>query len=186
MLFGSDRPRPFRTIFATPLSRFRAACPVVATKTLFGVNRTNVDPKISAFLASENFAAVWLPGIIVTVTVLFKAISRSDRFGLFAKGDLAVGIDLAVASIFAFATHLGLVAKKCADPNIVASVNEQNLLRDAPWVLIAMLVGLVLVTLVTRTLGWKTSGEMAWFGGIIFPFLYGVVSLSVVARLIAS
>ena len=132
---------------------------------------------------STYFLYFAIPLVTVVLSVLLKMVSRNDRYVFFKKEDLAVGLEVSLASLIIFLTYCTTIVS-----NIPTRGNPQSSdiitskLIQAPWIILAMIAGMWAISTIIRKLGWKSEYEMSWIWGIIIPFVYGVICLYIVVN----
>lgn len=119
-----------------------------------------------------------IPLVTVVLSVFLKMVSRNDKFVFFKKEDLAVGLEISLASLIIFLTYCTTIVSNIrTETNPGVSQMIKNKLMHAPWIILAMVIGMWGVSTVVRKLGWKSEDNMSWFWGIIVPFVFGIICL---------
>ena len=132
-------------------------------------------PALITILSSLYFKYFIVPLITSFLCIFVKWVSKNDRFITFKKGDLAVGLEMIVASLIIFITdsvNLSTEIIKNKENQVL-----QGKLMAIPWVLLAFIMGLWGVSTIIRRWGWKNENELNLFWGIIFPDIVGVLIL---------
>lgn len=127
---------------------------------------------------STYFLYFVIPLVTVVLSVFLKMVSRNDKFVFFKKEDLAVGLEISLASLIIFLTYCTTIASNIkTETNPGASEMVKNKLMQAPWIILTMVIGMWGVSTIVRKLGWKSEDNMSWFCGIIVPFVFGIICL---------
>lgn len=142
---------------------------------------------MAEFFTSSLFINFILPLGTVLLGIFVKTASRNDRFVGFKKEDLAVGFEIALASIIAFATYsVSISTQILRSPSSASRANLEEKIVSMPWLILAWLIGLWGISTLVRKLGWKSADELEWVFGIIIPFIYGIISMIFVFNWIGS
>jgi len=133
---------------------------------------------MESIFQSIYFLYFVIPLVAVVLSVFLKMVSRNDRYVFFKKEDLAIGLELSLASLIIYLTYCTTIASNIAkNSNPQVSDTMKGKLMEAPWIILAMVVGMWGVSTIIRKVGWKSENEMSWFWGVILPFVYGVICL---------
>jgi hypothetical protein len=127
------------------------------------------------FLASPYFKYFFVPLITSFLCIFVKWVSRNDRFISFRKEDLAVGLELTVASIIIFITDSVNLADTLVNKHGDQILQEKYV--TIPWIILAFIVGLWGISTIVRKWGWKNENDLNIFCGIIAPNMFGIISL---------
>jgi hypothetical protein len=145
---------------------------------------------------------IGIPLITIIVTILIKLISKNDKLNpsLVRKQDFAIGLDLGVTSLVILITNMvDLISQYYNNPLIknsaslppeqlagqtiqefykvfLESQRLQNKLLESWLISLALIIGILLLALFVRTLGWEKGEQLNW-KGIIFPNIWGVIAL---------
>ena len=141
---------------------------------------------MNTFLTSETFRYFVVPLVTVLLSVFVKTASRNDQYKGFKKEDLAVGLEIALASLIALITQTASVSGQLlrfdtntggtGQPTIYPVADKQI---ASPWLIASFAIGLWGISTLVRKVGWKNEDELTWWFGIVFPFVYGVLTLLV-------
>ena len=127
------------------------------------------------FLKNDIFLQFGVPLLTVALSIFVKYVSRNDLHTGFRKEDLAVGLDMSVTALLIFITGSAQIANSLPKINPPKEVVEQ--LASVPWVLMAFLIGMWGISTIVRKLGWEDEDKLKTFWGIIFPGLFGLLTL---------
>lgn len=138
----------------------------------------------SEILSNVYFKNLGIPLLSVLLTTSFKVVSRKDNALKVNKNDIAVGINLIIASIIMLINYSVRVAEKVKDLNGDEVVKNSN-------VLLSMLVLVLLYTLIAfgltvyiRIYGWKEEkeSELKSFQGVFVPLFVGGIMLVIASN----
>lgn len=138
----------------------------------------------SNILSDVYFKNLGIPLISVLLTTSFKVVSRKDSALKVNKNDIAVGINLIIASIIMLINYSVRVAEKVTDLTGYEVIKTSN-------VLLSMLVLVMLYTLIAfgltvyiRMYGWKEDkdSELKSFQGVFIPLFVGGVMLIIASN----
>lgn len=138
----------------------------------------------SEILSNVYFKNLGIPLLSVILTTSFKVVSRKDNALKVNKNDIAVGINLIIASIIMLINYSVRVAEKVKDLNGEEVVKNSN-------VLLSMLVLVLLYTLIAfgltvyiRIYGWKIDkeSELKSFQGVFVPLFVGGIMLVIASN----
>jgi hypothetical protein len=134
---------------------------------------------MAEFFGSRIFEFLVLPLMAAALGVFVKMVSRNDTHASFAKEDVAVGLDLALTAMVTLLIYSIKLARMVVDApkDPAVSADLQRRMIEYPWLVAALVFGLWGVSTVVRKLGWEERDKLRWGAGIIFPLLYGFVSL---------
>ena len=126
------------------------------------------------FFAEPYFLHFCVPLIAVGLSVFLKYVSRNDQHKAFQKEDLAVGLEISVTALIIFITYSADMARK----SLTAGASIQgDKLAAIPWILTIFIIGIWGVSTIVRKLGWEDENKLFVFWGIIFPGIFGIVTL---------
>jgi di/tricarboxylate transporter len=141
------------------------------------------------FFSSSFFVNFVIPCVTVMFSIFIKSVSRDDEQPMLKKEDFAIGFELSLASLFAFATY------SAALPDRIATTQDQVVKQAlesksaaTPWLILVWVVGLWAVSTLVRKLGWNPilvgakTKEPTWWCGIIIPSLFGLITLVLVVN----
>lgn len=141
---------------------------------------------MNSFFSSETFRYFVVPLLTVLLSVFVKTASRNDQYKGFKKEDLAVGLQMALASLIALIAYTASISGQFLGSHSVGSGTVDSAIPSAadklvasPWLIASFAIGLWGVSTLVRKMGWKNEDELAWGFGIVFPFVYGVLTLLV-------
>lgn len=119
------------------------------------------------------------PARAASLGVFVKIVSRNDAHAGFAKEDVAVGLDLTLTAMVTLLIYSVKLARMVAAPSIRdgGTSEIQRRMVKYPWLVAFLVFGLWEVSTVVRKLGWEARDKLRWGWGIIFPLLYGLVTL---------
>lgn len=128
-------------------------------------------------LSNTYFKFFVIPLVTTLLAVFVKIVSRNDKFSAVKKEDFAIGLEIAITAILLLISDtLKYATKLQSTPS-----NEQILANDklisVPWILLVFIIGLWGISTLIRKMGWKTEDDMHWWWGIIFPNIFGLLSL---------
>lgn len=138
----------------------------------------------SEILSNVYFKNLGIPLLSVILTTSFKVVSRKDNALKVNKNDIAVGINLIIASIIMLINYSVRVAEKVKELNGDEVVKNSN-------VLLSMLVLVLLYTLIAfgltvyiRIYGWKEDkeSELKSFQGVFVPLFVGGIMLVIASN----
>jgi hypothetical protein len=142
---------------------------------------------MTAILGSPLFVNFALPLVTVALSIYVKCVSRNDRQAMFKLEDIAVGLDVAVTAILIFLSDSAVKAVLLVKSGI-KTVDINDKLVVAPWMLMLFLLGIWGVSTIVRRIGWK-DGERGYelhpVWGIVFPDAFGFLVLILVVTWIA-
>ena len=119
-----------------------------------------------------------IPLVTVILSVFLKMVSRNDKYVFFKKEDLAIGLEISLASLIIFLTYCTTIASNIATENNPANSEMVKMkLMQAPWIILAMVTGMWGISTLIRKLGWKSEHSMSWPWGIIIPSIFGIICL---------
>jgi hypothetical protein len=157
----------------------------------------------------QTMVAPWFKNIVVPVitlflTVFFKSISKT--YVSIERNDFFVCFDLCASAIFVFVIGMIDLADQIINPpglTILEAIKAQkintshietlkSLLEEqshivltkfglSSFVLAVMLLLTVVISVMTRCLGWEKNGQAKWGWGIIFPNTLGLGLLIIAA-----
>ena len=114
----------------------------------------------SEILSNVYFKNLGIPLLSVILTTSFKVVSRKDNALKVNKNDIAVGINLIIASIIMLINYSVRVAEK------VKGLNSDEVVKNFNVVLLNMIILVLLYTLIAfalttyiRIYGWKEEKE---------------------------
>jgi formate hydrogenlyase subunit 3/multisubunit Na+/H+ antiporter MnhD subunit len=138
----------------------------------------------SEILSDVYFKNLGIPLLSVILTTSFKVVSRKDNALKVNKNDIAVGINLIIASIIMLINYSVRVAEK------VKGLNGDEVIKSSN-VLLSMLVLVLLYTLIAfgltvyiRIYGWKEDkeSELKSFQGVFVPLFVGGIMLVIASN----
>lgn len=138
----------------------------------------------SEILSDVYFKNLGIPLLSVILTTSFKVVSRKDNALKVNKNDMAVGINLIIASIIMLVNYSVRVAEK------VKGLNSDEVIKNSN-VLLSMLVLVLLYTLIAfgltvyiRIYGWKEDkeSELKSFQGVVVPLFVGGIMLIIASN----
>ncbi len=138
----------------------------------------------SEILSNVYFKNLAIPLLSVILTTSFKVVSRKDDALKVNKNDIAVGINLIIASIIMLINYSVRVAENVKDLKGVDIVRNSN-------VLLSMLVLVLLYTLIAfaltvyiRIYGWKEDkeSELKSLQGVFIPLVVGGIMLVIASN----
>jgi hypothetical protein len=138
----------------------------------------------SEILSDVYFKNLGIPLLSVILTTSFKVVSRKDNALKVNKNDIAVGINLIIASIIMLINYSVRVAEK------VKGLNGDEVIKNSN-VLLSMLVLVLLYTLIAfgltvyiRIYGWKEDkeSELKSFQGVFVPLFVGGIMLVIASN----
>jgi hypothetical protein len=155
-------------------------------------------------MVSPWFKNIIVPVITLFLTIFFKSISK--RYVSIERNDFFVCFDLCASAIFVFVIGMIDLANQILNPSylkILELIKAQkmdpsqletlkSLLEEqsnivltkfglSSLVLAVMLLLTVVISVMTRCLGWERNGQAKWGWGIIFPNILGLGLLIVAA-----
>lgn len=134
------------------------------------------------FLADPNFLNFFVPLITVVFSIFLKIVSRNDKFVLFKKEDLAVGLELAVTALILFITQSANLAHQLVFQTASNTSQVSDKLTAVPWIILAFILGIWGVSSLVRWFGWESNDRLRFWRGIIAPNLFGLVLLGFVVN----
>lgn len=138
----------------------------------------------SEILSDVYFKNLGIPLLSVILTTSFKVVSRKDNELKVNKNDIAVGINLIIASIIMLINYSVRVAEK------VKGLNSEEVIKNSN-VLLSMLVLVLLYTLIAfgltvyiRIYGWKKDkeNELKSIEGVVIPLFVGGIMLVIASN----
>ena len=138
------------------------------------------------FFESQLFLYFTLPLVTVVLSVFLKMVSRNDQFSFFKKEDFAIGLEISLSSLIIFLTFCATIARRIYINSM--SMGGEILMKkllSAPWMILALILGMWGMSTIIRKFGWKSEGKLKWGLGIIIPFLYGILCLYFVVNWMA-
>lgn len=138
----------------------------------------------SEILSDVYFKNLGIPLLSVILTTSFKVVSRKDNALKVNKNDIAVGINLIIASIIMLINYSVRVAEK------VKGLNGDEVIKNSN-VLLSMLVLVLLYTLIAfgltvyiRIYGWREDkeSELKSFQGVFVPLFVGGIMLVIASN----
>jgi hypothetical protein len=138
----------------------------------------------SEILSDVYFKNLGIPLLSVILTTSFKVVSRKDNALKVNKNDIAIGINLIIASIIMLINYSVRVAEK------VKGLNGDEVIKNSN-VLLSMLVLVLLYTLIAfgltvyiRIYGWKEDkeSELKSFQGVFIPLFVGGIMLVIASN----
>lgn len=138
----------------------------------------------SEILSNVYFKNLGIPLLSVILTTSFKVVSRKDNALKVNKNDIAVGINLIIASIIMLINYSVRVAEKVKGLNGDEVVKNSNvLLSMIVLVLLYTLIAFALTTYI-RIYGWKEEkeSELKSFQGVFVPLFVGGIMLIIASN----
>lgn len=138
----------------------------------------------SEILSNVYFKNLGIPLLSVILTTSFKVVSRKDNALKVNKNDIAVGINLIIASIIMLINYSVRVAEKVKGLNGDEVVKNSNvLLSMIVLVLLYTLIAFALTTYI-RIYGWKEEkeSELKSFQGVFVPLFVGGIMLVIASN----
>jgi formate hydrogenlyase subunit 3/multisubunit Na+/H+ antiporter MnhD subunit len=138
----------------------------------------------SEILSDVYFKNLGIPLLSVILTTSFKVVSRKDNALKVNKNDIAVGINLIIASIIMLINYSVRVAEK------VKGLNGDEVIKNSN-VLLSMLVLVLLYTLIAfgltvyiRIYGWREDkeSELKSVQGVFVPLFVGGIMLVIASN----
>ncbi len=138
----------------------------------------------SEILSDVYFKNLGIPLLSVILTTSFKVVSRKDNALKVNKNEIAVGINLIIASIIMLINYSVRVAEK------VKGLNGEEVIKNSN-VLLSMLVLVLLYTLIAfgltvyiRIYGWREDkeSELKSFQGVFVPLFVGGIMLVIASN----
>jgi len=129
------------------------------------------------FLAQPLFLFFFVPLITVVLTILLKLVCRNDKNFRPKKEDFAVGLDIAVIALVFLIKESANLAHQIMIQTTPAPTATVDKLIVAPWIMLAWVIGILGVALVVRYRGYKDSGELNIWCGIVAPDIVGIAFL---------
>jgi formate hydrogenlyase subunit 3/multisubunit Na+/H+ antiporter MnhD subunit len=138
----------------------------------------------SEILSDVYFKNLGIPLLSVILTTSFKVVSRKDNALKVNKNDIAIGINLIIASIIMLINYSVRVAEK------IKGLNGDEVIKNSN-VLLSMLVLVLLYTLIAfgltvyiRIYGWKEDkeSELKSFQGVFIPLFVGGIMLVIASN----
>ncbi|WP_288983699.1 hypothetical protein [uncultured Flavobacterium sp.] len=139
----------------------------------------------SEILSNVYFKNLGIPLLSVILTTSFKVVSRKDNALKVNKNDIAVGINLIIASIIMLINYSVRVAEK------VKGLNSDEVVKNFNVVLLNMIILVLLYTLIAfalttyiRIYGWKEEkeSELKSFQGVFVPLFVGGIMLIIASN----
>lgn len=136
------------------------------------------------FFTSTIFQYVLLPLFIVFLNIYVKRVSKNDKFiEKLKKEDFAIGLELALSSIIAFALYSVHISEQIPVTNIDGEgdnnlwFNVKDKVVSTPWLITLFIFSFWIMSTIVRKWGWENKSKMTWMFGIIIPFIYGFLTL---------
>lgn len=147
------------------------------------------------FLGSTLFRYLIFPLGSAALGIFVNVATRSDRYRVFQKEDLAVGLQLISTAGMMFLVlcsdrALAFIRVNAAMENALSDSGRLSQLQlqaatlsknlgESGWLIAMMFLGLFGASTLVRLFGWKSETELN-FVGITFPLAIGMVALLVV------
>ena len=128
-------------------------------------------------LGKPFFLQFMVPLLTVSLTVFLRFVTRNDNHRGFRWDDLAVGLNVSVTALMIFVTDTVATAGRILKASNSAVANPTERIVLAPWIILALVIGIWGVSTVVRKLGWRDQDQLKPFWGIVFPDLYGLCAL---------
>lgn len=138
---------------------------------------------MNEFLASAEFRYGVFPILSIGLGVWVKYVSRNDRYAVFKKEDLAVGLELILSAWLIFIILTADRARSLVTTLQATTVDStkaaalSNKLAMAGWINLALLLALWGISTLVRKLGWSSETELRPVLGIALPLVMGALAL---------
>jgi membrane protease YdiL (CAAX protease family) len=138
----------------------------------------------SEILSNVYFKNLGIPLLSVILTTSFKVVSRKDNALKVNKNDIAVGINLIIASIIMIINYSVRVAEKVKGLNSAEVLKNSNVLLS--MIVLVLLYALIAFALTTyiRIYGWEEEkeSELKSFQGVFVPLFVGGIMLVIASN----
>lgn len=138
----------------------------------------------SEILSNVYFKNLGIPLLSVVLTMSLKVVSRKDNALKFNKNDIAVGINLIMASIIMLINYSVRVAEKVKDLNGDEVIKNSNVLLSMIVLVLLYALSAFSLTVYIRRYGWKKDkdNELKLFQGVIVPLFVGGIMLVIASN----
>jgi hypothetical protein len=127
-------------------------------------------------LSNTYFQYFVIPLLTTLLAVFVKIVSRNDKYSKVQKEDFAIGLEITITAILLLISD-SLKYAKINFSNTSGQVLNSTKLLTVPWILLAFFIGLWGISTLIRKIGWENEINMNLWWGIVFPNLFGLLSL---------